>query len=210
MPCAWIAGKQPASYDCRGKAGRLWDSACDKTVAHYSHTQTSRLRQLAYACDNDGNGRYVPANASSLASLLRGKTIVAIGDSLLHNLYCALSCHLLDAAPSARFNNSRIPGPIPGSVVMRLELGPEASAMQPPGPLNALGSNWIQFVLPGCAAVSSRAACGSQPQSTMQKSSKRDRHPAQNAASYAESLAKSTAVDSATWQLLVLYSSRWN
>lgn len=192
LGCAWAPSPRPPLYDCRGKVEPIWDEACALAAAHYAQAQPD-VRLLTYSCNGLG------PNASLLFERLQGKTLVVMGESHHHNLFCALSCWLrLEAGKGAAFSQRRFPGPNgTHTSVMRLE-SPET------GP-DRQQQAAVQFMMPACAAIESKS-CISQPQSSVTAGGTRDRHPVKTAGSFLNRLVSSTRENLNEWELVLLFS----
>ena len=189
--CDWASNAHPPVYDCRGKVEPIWDSVCGKAVAHYAHAQPA-VHSLTYACNGLG------PNASLLFERMQGRTLVVMGESHHHNLFCALSCWLrLDAGKGAAFGQNRLPGPDgTKTFVMRLE----RPAINPTGQRAA-----VRFMLPACAAIASKS-CDGELQSSLTVGGTRDRHPLKSTQSFLHRLVSTTRGDSDEWKFVLLFS----
>ncbi|KAL1507232.1 hypothetical protein AB1Y20_008081 [Prymnesium parvum] len=128
--CGWVASAAPLRYSCLElpdeESSRVWKNSCFGPVRRYSSAQRA-LRSLSYSC---GEGW----NASRALRLLSGRTVLAVGDSMSLNLFCALSCAVAQTR-GAVIRSSNLRGPIAGSHVFTIESA-------------AFRSSWM---LPSCA-----------------------------------------------------------
>ena len=101
---AWLPDASPSVYDCRasgtqfGTAGQVWRRVC--SVAASKHEPRLPARSLSWRGSPLPNATpSAPPNATRLFELIGNRTVWVLGDSHGLDLFCALSCYFMHAAP---------------------------------------------------------------------------------------------------------------
>ena len=151
--CGWVARDALNGYDCRyladAETSRFWRMACVGPAQRYQpQNPKARARALSFVpCDQDGEG---PSkwNASRVLQLLSNRTVVMVGDSMIINLFCALSCAMLHSGEAVIAPSPLVPGEKRSHALVETGPLPELRTWRIRSVRGDVVSKWV---LPSCA-----------------------------------------------------------